>query len=709
MSVRITRVSIQRGGPLREDFQLEPAGLNLIYGYNETGKTYIVEAMISLLFRTGRDTPWITRGTSTLRATVRDWDPRGEIEVAGLEDEPTVFSPGSPRLEEHARAHEGLPEDLSRLMVVRSGDTRLSDSRDGVGDEVLRTYLSGNRVLDEVEANIDQATVKNATIKDGSIEARNQGLFKNKLLLDKKISYLDDLRMKVNERASLASLSALMKKREAMREELREMEDAKRHRAFELFQERSRLEGEQEELPSEKELMDLSTDISMYRARNGDLERIREKLERLEPVDGNIRWLEAAREEYLTGDRKSGSSGGAVAACRYLAPLLMVLSAAGAFFSTVLAVAAAAGAVGCLAFQRFRDRAGLSPEAMERRRSIEDEFESRFGRQLKDPATLQVVHQELERDHVRHQSNLESSEALQKEVHDLMRRIISEFYRITGEEPRVEEWDGLLEELRSERKRVQESIVSLNGFLASLNVEPESFIPDPPGCEWDQKTYNDLRDDLAALEERLSGERRMLEELKSDITMATRERSGDIRQLITALEERITEAEDERREVVARLLAENSVYRAVCQYREQENSRLEEALGSQEIVNPLYQITGRYTGVRMTPEGGLRIRASGQGEYPLSQLSNGAREQVYITLRTGIASLAFGEPAFLLLDDAFQHSDWLRRKRLVEHVIGLVRDGWQVFYFTMDDHLRKLLDGSGRELGSGVYRYASLN
>ena len=51
----------------------------------------------------------------------------------------------------------------------------------------------------------------------------------------------------------------------------------------------------------------------------------------------------------------------------------------------------------------------------------------------------------------------------------------------------------------------------------------------------------------------------------------------------------------------------------------------------------------------------------------------------------------FGQDAlFLILDDAFQHSDWHRRERLVAEMVAVARQGWQILYFTMDDHIRDL-------------------
>ncbi len=75
--------------------------------------------------------------------------------------------------------------------------------------------------------------------------------------------------------------------------------------------------------------------------------------------------------------------------------------------------------------------------------------------------------------------------------------------------------------------------------------------------------------------------------------------------------------------------------------------------------------------------------------YPLEELSTGAREQVLMALRVGMATRISGaDSLFLLLDDAFQYSDWTRRQNLVEQSVTLVEDGWQVIYLTMDDDIR---------------------
>ena len=53
MNIHIEKITVSRDGPLAEDFELECGELNLIYGQNESGKSYIVESLIESLFRTG--------------------------------------------------------------------------------------------------------------------------------------------------------------------------------------------------------------------------------------------------------------------------------------------------------------------------------------------------------------------------------------------------------------------------------------------------------------------------------------------------------------------------------------------------------------------------------------------------------------------------------------------------------------------------------
>ena len=107
------------------------------------------------------------------------------------------------------------------------------------------------------------------------------------------------------------------------------------------------------------------------------------------------------------------------------------------------------------------------------------------------------------------------------------------------------------------------------------------------------------------------------------------------------------------------------------------------------VKHPLHQPTGRYQEVEL--DGNELVVCDDYNRFRLSELSTGSREQVLLALRMGFASRILGhECAFMILDDSFQHSDWKRRELMLDQVIYLTQYGWQVVYFSMDDHLRDL-------------------
>ena len=125
------------------------------------------------------------------------------------------------------------------------------------------------------------------------------------------------------------------------------------------------------------------------------------------------------------------------------------------------------------------------------------------------------------------------------------------------------------------------------------------------------------------------------------------------------------------------------------------------------VATPLAAITRRYRRVQL--EGDNLKVANDYEEFALADLSTGTQEQVLLALRIGLASYNAGEDRlFLILDDAFQHSDWQRRVHLVNATIGLAQDGWQVFYFTMDDHIRDLFCDKARAALGNDFNYQEL-
>ena len=90
------------------------------------------------------------------------------------------------------------------------------------------------------------------------------------------------------------------------------------------------------------------------------------------------------------------------------------------------------------------------------------------------------------------------------------------------------------------------------------------------------------------------------------------------------------------------------------------------------------------------PDGDRIMISSDMGDFDMKDLSTGAKEQVLFALRVSLAKKIMDNSAFFILDDAFQHSDYDRRPKLIDQLFDLSDAGWQIIYLTMDDHIRNL-------------------
>ena len=186
MTIRIDRIKINRGGPLSNDFEFEPGDLNLIYGGNESGKTYVVESIIQFLFQSS--------SKSSTSWNIRKWEGGGRIIVSGLESDPVSFTrTNKERLDKFWTEELNFPIDLSPLMIVKAGETLLNkNEEDGVGHSILKHYLSGEGLIDNISQNISN-TLQKATIQNGQIEAANRGEIKTRKEYETSLYQLNDL------------------------------------------------------------------------------------------------------------------------------------------------------------------------------------------------------------------------------------------------------------------------------------------------------------------------------------------------------------------------------------------------------------------------------------------------------------------------------------------------------------------------------------
>lgn len=120
--------------------------------------------------------------------------------------------------------------------------------------------------------------------------------------------------------------------------------------------------------------------------------------------------------------------------------------------------------------------------------------------------------------------------------------------------------------------------------------------------------------------------------------------------------------------------------------------------GSDSATYYFRQVTGgRYNNI-FWRDNKLYVQTPNGNTLDLESLSTGTRAQLHFSLRVSLLQHLFGgEPLFLLLDDPFLTSDRERIEKLLEMLVDFSKEGWQIFYFTMDEEVPIIL----KDIGAG--------
>jgi hypothetical protein len=697
MTFRIDRIKVNRAGPLESDFEFEPGDLNLIYGKNETGKTYVVESLIKFLFKTNSRAPvnWNLRG----------WDIAGRAIVSGLKSDPVTFTTSGQKLEDYWEDGLGLPRDLSRLLVVRAGETLLADAGDGVGRDILKDYLSGEGLLDSVLSRIS-ATLQKAEIQASQIIGNQAGELKARDKCGARLSELQRLIDEVEESYASGDAYSLRKEKEALDAHLETLGNAKRYHAAQLHGQVEGLQSEQRELPAEGDLARLEADVATCESNRAEIETKSEKLQGLESTSTDYKWAGEALGVY-----KDLTSGAAGSSPNMLFVLLTLIALAGTVASSLLGfrppliVGAVLSVVfGAMTYLDLKKAAASAGENTELEK-LKTEYRIRFGSDLTDQATLQAKLGELNKNEILVTPLREALDGLSGDTRTLERKTTATLKAWTGNEIPAEEWRETIRALTGKNGGLQDQIDSIGIELTAVGVPGHEYVEEDPGEKWDSERYAEITKGLSVTDEALKHGEKELKALKfqAHLILGTTSENSDLGDLITDLGKKRDEVAQAYREHTAEVLAKIQVKTVIEEFRLEENSRIAEGLERDELTEPLQALTGRYRSIRLDDEKkGLVLTSDKDEDYPLDSMSTGAREQVFLALRMGFASIAMeGQTGFLILDDAFQHSDWNRRENLVTRTLSFVQSGWQVFYFTMDDHIKGLFEGVGDKMGDG--------
>ncbi len=685
MAINIESIQIQKLGPL-SSIQLELGMLNLIYGHNESGKTYLVEFLLRSIFRHAKT--W----------NLRDIAPEGSVNLQGLEDQTTIFSPtSSKKIEDFWNENErGLPLNMARLLVVKGGELALSNnSPGGVNRETLKNALTSQVLLDQIRGSI-QSTVQKAQIIDQQVIGKDQGQINDRNILQNKLKDIDNLLTLIEEKYSRGPARQIEDQIEICEMEINQQLKAKKHHAYLLSKKQKELRKQRDRI-SDDSFLALRDRVRDHKKLKLDLENLTEKIGSSQAETETYHWLESAvniwEEKGLENKRLPEKSLLIIGAGLLFIGLIITFAQNILFRPDLFWPGIISASIGSVLLAYFGIQLlVVSKNAVDTREqaSIRFSYKEKFNRTLTGITDLRMQQNKLQANFLKTKSMQEEFGKLEIQLETARQRIKDTFSELLGETIKEDSWETNLEAIKHQSLALDEKISDLAIEITKLNLDENEYLVDPQDQEYDPQILADLEEHLTGLTNQLHTHQSDLDTLKVRAAEWTRDDISipwsDILHRLRTMRNEISQS---LINLTAELVAKIGLTEILRIIELEEDQKILNNINTGEVSTFLKKLTGKYQRLNLIDD---QIYASDPyQEYPLRDLSTGAKEQIQLSLRLGIAShVSGGEALFIILDDAFQHSDWDRRESLVKATVDLAKNNWQVIYLTMDNHIRDL-------------------
>lgn len=695
MKIRIRQIRLDPGGPLTRGFELSPGSAVLVYGPNESGKSFIVDAILSILFPREKKLPGLRSWTDIHGRIVLDCDPGGSIELGASAKRKQSL----PDL--LVASPEEFPASLPGLISDRGHDISVSAEQKqpyGVERGLLAEILAGRRYLDNIySALAPQVLRENAGWAGGVLNAARQGLAGDWFSARDRLEAMNAILDRLSSDPGVLRLRSFEAEIKSTEEELEIFEHARRGMAWKLFGEVMARRALLDTMPDVDAMARHARNIEDYIGAQIELSSLESRRAQLLPAREQDGWAESALSQWDDALARVRPPSAIVVAAALL-PVAAAAATALTGYGTIAGSLAVFGLITSFAaLMAFRRHAHLSRHLAEFE-GIRISWRERFETELRGKADLVHLQTRL-RENLSELQAVEQSIRREKDRVTDIRGSLGPLDNSAEAGPQL--WKSRLEEMRHRRKNLEDELAGMQSRLASLGGTSG---PEPSGqitLEYDSRAH----DGVAA---KLKDLRKGLESLRSATADLCRQAgiledtggAPDATTLLGAIEHRRQEATTAFRDASATLLAHFAIRNAVVGLREKEDEVLRDALSAESTVSPLRELTAKYLAWELT-DAGLGVISDRGDHYPLDRLSTGTAEQVMLALRIGLLRHFAGmECGFLLLDDSIQHTDYGRRDAAIDLLARVVESGWQVFFFTMDDHLRDAVRARFSAFGS---------
>jgi uncharacterized protein YhaN len=704
--IRLETVEINAAGPIAS-FREAMAPLTVVYARNERGKTTIVENLIACLFRERKD--------GLHPSLRREFIGASRVTVRGISSKPESFtSVGTKKkIDDLIESRTSpLPPNLFDLLVVKGAELQILKEGGGITRSYLKSLLSRQHLYETLRDRLP-SEVGYTEFRDGIlIPKRRTGGYKAYEETRNRLESLETLADRFYDSLSRTELMTSLACKATLEEEKKQLQLAKRHAAFILKRFIDESKTELNRL-AETQVEGFADTLKDYLRTGEELLRYEQESRLSERAEQDLIWVEQARTryEYCLRNRVNLPQAFSFVAAGialvgsfveyFLAPKLLPYTLAlslGVFILSLL-------------FTFARRRGGAPESARAEMEEIRKAYKERFGSSLHSLTEFDLAKSRLDREVGKAQLVDGSHRTAELSLKELRHRIRENLAAMGYSHVQESEWAVLSQELKEKTRGLRIDCNRYEERLENLGVEEGDYLEQPPGGEYSRDREREIERELVEVESRIRLEQEKNQELREQfIEHLGREtaRSQSIENLAIAIEERRKEHKQQLRDLLSEMIAGHVVSEILEGFRRLEDEHLESTLNDPRISSLIKKLTvGRYDRVSLQEE---QLFIGNETEsYNLAEMSTGAREQVLLALRMGVASLLCGKQSmFLILDDAFQYSDWQRREVLVLQSLEAVRSGWQVIYFTMDDDIRDRFCKAAGKLDTGTFKLIEL-
>lgn len=683
--MRLTKLYLKLSHPQKE-FTLEPKNLNLIYGKNESGKTAIVDLLI--------------------KAFIGSWKPReseGEIRLELENEKKEALIKIEKKLTAGGGASKALDKKLSwlntdifKLLIIRAGDLTDQIIDDKGNTNVFADMLASSNEYERIKKDITDKYLGKKVLKyhkDDNIILKNLIPDESKKafeynILKEALEEKKELINRVGDKYIYFNLIKLAEEQKNLKEELQIQEEAAGYRLYEidklLKEKEEKLSELREEGSDNPELL-----IGKLRDKESELQTLSSSEDSYDEINKKIKELDGWISDYESIEIKDNNK------LRILPVISLILAGVAYFIHPALIFLFLIIAALLLIIPKHNSSSYISGD-IER---IKEAYHDRYNDKLISRSTLIGRKDELKEKESQLRYRKENADQLRGEITEIEKNLKEVFKKHIPEEfTESSDWEELLKELKNKIKDLSKEIDRLKDERRDLGER--ELIKDPPEEEFRSTKESELKIRIQEVREEIrniENENRLLEEeitrkLKvSGEKLSFMEKIGKLKAQIESEEEGL----NKMKAAIFGLTLLNEVI------EETEASQNENIIQNTEKILKKINITRfnkDYKEVIQNSDNEICIIDKHDNQITLNNMSSGMGEQLLFLMRLSLAEFMMGDKkGFFILDDAFQYSDYVRREELVRTAVELANSGWQIFYLTMDDHIRELFEEIAEE------------